>query len=154
MNAETGNVLGSLSPVTKEQAKNAVAQAFQRLVGKHGKERLARALGCEKRTVENALAHKSLLEAHFLVNALDVDPTALNELLFLKGLHAVPLTAALSPHMQTVNMLSRALATYLSALADGKVIHTEKLEIADELRPLIPLLTALVHEADGLRRVA
>ena len=149
-----GIVLPALGRLSKEQVKNAAAQAWQRIVRDHGKEAVASAVGCDKRTVENTMALKTLPEAHLLLNALDLDITALNEVLALKGLHAVPLSSAMSPDMETVSGMGHALAHYISAMLDGRRDHRETLSLAEHLRPLLPRLTAIVHEADGLKRVA
>lgn len=139
--------------VTKEQAKNAIAQGWQRVVRDHGKETVAATVGCDKRTVENTMALKTLPEAHLLLNLLDLDTTALNEWLALKGVHAVPCESAMTPDMQTVNGMGHALTHYLDVMLDGRRCHRDTLGLAELLRPLIPRLTAIVHEADGLRRV-
>jgi hypothetical protein len=67
------------------------------------------------------------------------------------GFQIVPRDLELSPDMQTLHQMSKAMAEFIDALKDGKRNHRETLELADELRPLIPRLTAIVHEAEGLK---
>jgi hypothetical protein len=50
--------------------------------------------------------------------------------------------------------MGRAMAEFIEALSDGKRTHKETLELAEVLRPLVPRLTQIVHEADGLKEVA
>jgi hypothetical protein len=115
------------------------------------KNTFADAIGCCPDTVSNALSGNTVPELHTALNSLMADPNALDEVFSLYGFQVVPLDMELSPDMVTLHHLSKAMAEFCDVLRDGKRTHRETLELADELRPLIPRLTAIVHEAEGLK---
>jgi hypothetical protein len=108
-------------------------------------------IGCCPDTVSNALAGNTVPELHTALNSLIADPNALDEVFSLYGFQLVPLDLQLSPDMQTLALMGRALSEYIDAVSDGKRTHRETCELAEELRPLIPRLTQIVHEAEGLK---
>jgi hypothetical protein len=147
----SNNVVRNPKPLTKDRAKALIASGLQRAARDHGIDEVAIKAGCTRRCIEKALSHETLPEAHTLGNILLIDPTAFCEWLGALGLQIVPRDAILSPDMETLSQMSKAMAEFIDALRDGKRTHRETLELAEELRPLIPRLTAIVHEAEGLK---
>jgi hypothetical protein len=83
-----------------------------------------------------------------------LEHTVLAEWLGKLGFQAIPTSAQITPDMVTASQMSRAVAAFLEILEDGKRSPSETCSLADVLRPLIPRLTAIVHEADGLKVAA
>jgi hypothetical protein len=137
-----------------QRAKELVASGLQRAVMNYSLDEVASAAVCSPRCIQKALSHETLPEAHTLVNLLRLDSTALCEFFGALGFKVVPAEASMSPDMLTVKRMSDTLSCYLTALQDGRRDHRETLELANHLRPLVQELTAIIHEADGLRRVA
>jgi DNA-binding phage protein len=150
----SNTVVRDIRPLTKDRVKALVASGIQREARDHGIEEVAIKAGCSRRCIEKALSHETLPEAHLLGNILLLDDTALHEWFDALGFIAIKRDAAMSPDMVTLSHMGRAMAEFIEALSDGKRTHTETLELADVLRPLVPRLTQIVHEADGLRNVA
>lgn len=150
----SNHVVRNPKPLTKDRAKALIASGLQRAARDHGLDEVAIRAGCSRRCVEKALAHETLPEAHLLGNLLLLDPTALTEWLGALGFVIVPRDAEASPDMVTLHHMGRAMSEFIDALRDGKRTHTETLELADELRPLIPRLTQIVREAEGLKVAA
>jgi hypothetical protein len=148
----------ALEPLSKERVQAKLAQAWSRTIAseqfKGNKTAFAAKLGVHPDTVSNALSGQTVPELHTAFNSLLACPNALDELAALFGFQFVPSKAELSPDMQTLHQMCRAMAEFTDALRDGKRTHTETLELAEELRPLIPRLTQIVHEAEGLRSAA
>jgi hypothetical protein len=141
-------------PVTKERVSSRLVQAWSRTIAerfKGNKTAFAGAIGVCPETVSNALSGSTVPELHTALNSLLACPNALDEALALYGLQLVPRDMAMSPDMITLSQMGKALSEFIEALSDGKRTHRETLELAEELRPLIPRLTAIVHEAEGLK---
>lgn len=149
-----GNVRSN-SPRTKQDVSRAVAEAWFRLQREIGKGTLADAIGVSSpKTVENAIAQRSLPEAHFIFNGLCADPTALNEVLALYGFQAVPVRGQVANDMVTITGLSHLVAEWLERLADGLRCHRDTKALANRVRPHLLALIALVEEADGMEQAA
>lgn len=149
-----GKSTSSFRPLTKCEVKSLVASGLQRRVGETSLEHVASELGCETITVRRALSHESLLEADKLGNLLARDPSALSEWFSRLRLRVAYEDTEMTPDMLTASQMSRAVATFCEILEDGRRNHQETLQLASVLRPLIPRLAAIIHEADGLRAVA
>jgi hypothetical protein len=142
--------------LTKERVQAKLAQAWSRTIANQfegNKTAFASQIGCCPDTVSNALSGTTT-ELHTVLNSLLACPNALDELLSAYGFRIVPESAVMSPDMLTLSHMSKAMAEFIDALSDGKRNHRETLELAEELRPLIPRLTAIVHEAEGLKAAA
>lgn len=150
----SNHVVRNPKPLTKDRTKALIASGLQRAARDHGIEEVAIKAGCTRRCIEKALSHETLPEAHLLGNILLLDPTALTEWLGALGFIVVPRDAELSPDMVTLHRMSTAMSEFIDALKDGKRTHQETLELAEELRPLVPRLTAIIREAEGLKAVA
>lgn len=57
----------------------------------------------------------------------------------------------MTPDMQALHHMSKALAEFIDALRDGKRTHQETLALAEQFRPVVAALTAIIHEAEGLK---
>lgn len=148
------HVVRETKPLTKDRVKALIASGLQRAARDHGIDEVAIKAGCSRRCIEKALSHETLPEAHLLGNVLLLDDTALSEWFSALGFIAIRRDALASPDMITLGQMGHAMTEFIEALADGKRTHTETLELAEVLRPLVPRLTQIVHEADGLRNVA
>jgi hypothetical protein len=140
-------------PIGKEQVQAKLAQAWSRTIANQfngSKTEFASKIGCCRDTVSNALSGTTT-ELHTVLNSLLACPNALDELMSAYGFRIVPENAAMTPDMQTLAHMSKAMAEFIDALRDGKRNHRETLELAEELRPLVPRLTAIIHEAEGLK---
>lgn len=145
------------SPLTKERVQSKLVQSWSRTIAERfegSKSAFATKIGCCPDTVSNALAGKNLPELHTVLNSLLACPNALDEAIAVYGFRIIPADAAMSPDMQTLFEMSRALTSFIDALDDGRRDHRETLELAELLRPVVPKLTAIIHEAEGLKAVA
>lgn len=143
-------------PLGKDVVQSRLAQAWSRTIANMQGKRatFAESIGCHPDTVANALSGNSVPELHTVLNSLLACPNALDEVFGLYGFQLVPRDAEMTPDMITLAQMGRALAEFIDTLRDGKRTHRETLELAEELRPLIPRLTAIVHEAEGLKSAA
>lgn len=142
-------------PLTKERVQSKLAQAWSRTIASPlfngNKTKFAGSVGCCPDTISNALAGNTVPELHTALNSLLACPNALDELFGLYGFQLVARNVEMTPDMVTLHQMSRVVAEFIDALRDGKRNHRETLELAEEIRPLIPRLTAIVHEAEGLK---
>jgi hypothetical protein len=150
----SNHVVRNAKPLAKDKAKALIAAGINRAVIMHGIEAVADAAQCSIRCLQKALSHETLPEADKLGNILLLEPTVLAEWLGKLGYQAIPTNAQVTPDMVTASQMSRAVAAFLEILEDGKRSPSETCSLADVLRPLIPRLTAIVHEADGLKVAA
>lgn len=142
------------APLSKDMVGAKLTQAWGRTIAdkfKGNKTAFAAKIGVCSTTIENALSGKTVPEFHTALNSLLACPNALDEVAALFGMQLVPRDIAMTPDMVTLSQMSRAVAEFVEVLSDGKRTHRETLELAEELRPLIPRLTAIVHEAEGLK---
>ena len=140
--------------MAKDKAKALIAAGINRAVITHGMEAVADAAQCSIRCLQKALSHETMPEADKLGNILLLEPTVLAEWLNRLGYQVIATNMEVTPDMVTASQMSRAVAAFLEILEDGKRNHQETLALAEVLRPLVPRLTAIVHEADGLKVAA
>ena len=141
-------------PLSKDMVQAKLTQAWGRTIAdkfEGNKTAFAARVGCCSTTIENALSGKTVPEFHTALNSLLACPNALDEVAALFGLQLVPREVEMTPDMVTLSHMSKAMAEFIDALSDGKRTHRETLELAEELRPLVPRLTAIIHEAEGLK---
>lgn len=147
----------ALCPISKEQVQASLAQAWSRTIAnpefKGNKTAFAGKVGVHPDTISNALAG-TLPELHNVLNSLIACPNALDEALALYGLQLVPRNGEMTPDMQALHHMSKALAEFIDVLRDGKRSHQETLTLAEEFRPVVAALTAIIHEAEGLKSAA
>jgi hypothetical protein len=148
VSARTSSPKAALS---EEQVQAKLVQAWARTIATVGKGAFADKAGCHPDTISNALSGAHMPKLHTVLNSLLACPNALDELLALYGFRIVPDETALSPDMVTLHCMSRAMSEFIEALSDGKRTHRETLELAEEIRPLVPRLVQIIHEADGLK---
>jgi hypothetical protein len=140
-------------PLSKELVQAKLAQAWSRTIAnqfKGNKTAFAGKIGVCPDTVSNALSG-TMPEFHTILNSLLACPNALDEALSLYGLQLIPRDQVMTPDMVTLHQMSRALAEFIDALRDGKRDHSETLVLAEEFRPVVAALTAIIHEAEGLK---
>ncbi|SLK03921.1 hypothetical protein [Novosphingobium mathurense] len=111
----------------------------------------ADAMGCDKRTIANTIAEAHLPDSYTLVMSLLADKTALDGLLSLVGMKAVPLKSEAANDLHTISSLSNLAGQFASALEDGHRDHRETCQLADAARPLMKALAAICSEADTVR---
>lgn len=150
----SATVVRKVQRLTKDKAKSLIAAGLQRSVAQHGLDELALAGGCSERCLQKALALDSLPEAHTLANMLDCDPTILDEFFKAKGFRLSPLHCDAANDLKTAAGLGHAGAELAAAWADGQRNHAELFRVVDLIRPHLPAIHALVHEADTLRGAA
>ena len=137
--------------VSKADTSGALGAAWERVRFKLGHGRFADDLEVDAKTINRAITGETLPELHHALNSLLVDPTALDEVIKLYGFELRPSTSECGNDIQTVAGLSHAAGKLAEALADGRRDHIETLELAEDIRPLLPRLSAIVGEADRLR---
>ena len=147
----SATILPKTERLTKDRAKALVGAGLHRAVTAHGKDQVRLAGGCSRKSVDLALSHTNLTSLDVLLNMLDLDPTILDEVLAVRGKKLVPLDAAPSADLMLSAGLAGVAAALCAALADGKRDHVETLDIAKQLRPLMPALASFIAEADQIR---
>lgn len=112
-------------------------------------------LGCSATTVAN-LRNKNAMPSAKLIAAIGAvyGLEYLQPFTALFGAHLVPGKLSDDDVIHLPAGVADFLAKLLTALADGKLTPQEKIVLADIIRPLLPKLTKIVHDADGLRRAA
>lgn len=139
---------------SKQDVSVALGIGWQRAQAKLGKGRFADAIGGTTKLIDRALIGESVPELHTALNSLLADGTALNEVFALYDLHPPRRRNAQAVNdLDTASKLSALVAMFCAALSDGKRDHRETLALADEIRPLMPALTALLTEANHLRGI-
>ena len=141
-------------PISKAKLHSAIAAGWARVCHDMGKGSFADAMDADPCTINRAITGPSLPSAEHLLNSLAADCTALDEVLRLYNLRAVPDVAAAANDSATVAGISHLLAEWLDALRDGCRDHRETCHLADHIRPLIMALSGVVNEADRIRGAA
>lgn len=139
--------------VHKEDVSAALSEAWfrtARSIG--GKGTLADRVGSTTKTVDNAIAGKTLPELHTALNSLLACPTALDEVFRLYGGRFVPFTSQAANDFSTIAALNHGIGEWVNALSDMRRDHNETVQLADLFRPLVTQLSALIQEADEIRR--
>lgn len=124
---------------------------LRRLELSHGQQRLALEAGTEARTIRNARDALATMRADFLFNLLDLDASALDEVLAHYGLKAVPMDVNTAADSRLLADIAGLGATFADALADGRIDHREEQTIADRARPVVRELAGRIAQADRKR---
>lgn len=140
--------------LTRDRAKSLIATGLQRAVHKHGFDQVAIEAGCKDTCLRTALGQATLMEAHYVLNALMLDGTVLDEALAHVGFCLVPLEMDFDADMEVISELSGLMTEWINAMKDGKRDHIETQQIAARIRYLLPKLRGVVGQADELRAVA
>jgi len=135
---------------TEERFHNHIVCGLARISANHGRHAVAESMGRDIRSLENVFAGSDPM-AKALFDTLLIDHTALDEVLQLYGLRALPIEQRPEGDMHLATGLSQSLAKLIESNADGVRDHNETLAIAALLRPHLGALQALVTEADRLR---
>lgn len=147
-------LVSSKRPISKTRLSAALSASWGRVSNGLSKGVFAERMEVDVVTINRALAGPSLPAAEHLLNSLAADATALQEVLALYGLKAVPITADAANDMDLVTDLSRTVAEYLARIADGKRCHIDTAVLANLFRPIIPQMQAIVDESDRAKGVA
>ena len=131
-----------------------LSAGWARTIAKHGKGAFADKLEVSENTIGNALAQRTTPELHTALNSLAIDPTALDELLAGYGFRLCGLHNEAANDLATAAGVIGAMGGLVEALSDGVRDHNETLAIAQMLRPHMPAVNAIIHEADALRGAA
>jgi DNA-binding XRE family transcriptional regulator len=131
-----------------------LSAGWARSIAKYGKGTFADKLEVSENTIGNALAQRTTPELHTALNSLTIDPTALDELFAGYGLRLCPIHSEAANDLATAAGVIGAMGGLVEALADGHRDHNETLAIAQLLRPHMPAVNAIIHEADQIRGAA
>lgn len=140
---------------TETEVSDAVATGLRRAIGAcGGKGTLADRMDANVKTVDRALTGESVPGARKLFGALLADATALDELAALYGVVIRPATADAANDMHVAARMANAAGSFMEMLSDGIRNHSETLALADQFRPLIQAMAAVIEEADAIKRRA
>lgn len=135
---------------TKREVCEALGEGWRR-VAKHigGKGTMADRMDQDgTRTIDNALSGRNLPEAHTVFNSLCADPSALDEVLALYGMRAVPAQSEAANDLHVIAELSGAASEWLNRLVDGVRCHRDTARLAELFRPLVCEMQAIIAEDD------
>ncbi|MBD8677947.1 hypothetical protein [Sphingomonas sp. CFBP 13720] len=122
----------SFVPLTEDDARETTREMLLPLCQKLGPTRVGKALGCDEKTVRNARDETSTLRIDLLVNALGLDPLALDGFLLRAGRRSVPAECigaadgdALCNLLKVSHLLSMALSDQRTpgALDDAELME-------------------------------
>jgi len=155
---QRSNDFRKIEPLPKHRVAASIAAGWARIVRTKGKGSFADRLGTTERTVENALAGKTLPEAHTIFNSLAADKTALDELFEEYGVRLVDKDAVCDT--DNLGMLLAQLHVWLEKArhpdspGGAKIVHTEMLEGEMLLRSTYTEIGRFLEECASLRRAA
>lgn len=116
-----------------------------------GKGTLAERIGANVKTIDRTLTEETALELHRALALLLVDQTALDEVFALYGVVVRPASHEAANDMHTIAGLSHAIGTWAEAMRDGMRDHRETLALAEQFRPLVQAIGAVIEQADAIR---
>lgn len=151
---QSSKIFPIVNSLPKHRVSALLAAGWARIALKHGKGKFADGIGATEKTLENAMASKSLPELHTALNSLSVDPTALDEVLAGYGFRIQPLHCDAANDINTAAGVIHAMGELVKAQDDGHRDHNETLSIAALLRPHMPAMQAIISQADELRGAA
>ncbi|MCP4739744.1 MAG: hypothetical protein GY873_36705 [Bosea sp.] len=138
--------------MSKDRFQRLLSIAWGRVGPKMGLAKMAGAMELsDSKTISRALSCSNLPEAHTVFNSLAADPSALDEILHEYGFRLSLLAPQAANDMATAAGLSHLAGSFMDALADGHRDHSETLSLAEQCRPLLGQLAALVDEADAIK---
>ena len=147
-------VLAHRTVLAKGRVSALLSAGWARSIAAVGKGVFADALEVSDNTIGNALAQRTTPELHTVLNSLVVDPSALDELLAGYGYRLCALHNEPANDLATAAGVISAMGNLVEALSDGHRDHNETLAVAQLLRPHMPAVNAIIHEADALRGAA
>lgn len=128
-----------------------LVQGLARVAAKHGRGKLADAMGRSGRQLDNVFGGAEP-KPKSLFDALKLDPTALDEVIGAYGLRIAPAAHCTEDDMRLAAGISAGLAKLIDANADGVRDHNETLAIAAVIRPHLGALQSIINQADELTR--
>ncbi|WP_203310476.1 hypothetical protein [Sphingomonas beigongshangi] len=132
---------------------NLFVAGLARVAAKIGKGALADRMGRTTRSLDNILGGGSTT-GKAMFDALLADETALDEVFAAYGYRLCPLHCEAANDLNVAAGVIDAMGELVKARADGHRDHNETLAVAALLRPHLPAMQAIVHEADELRGAA
>lgn len=139
----------------RQDVSSALVVGWARMIATHGKGAAADAMEVDAKTLSRAMAGENTPALHTALSSLLVDPNALNEVFALYGL-APPRPrqpeAANDHHLMAE--LANLLRQFAMILEDGERDHRETLDLADQVRMVMPALSAILTEANRIRGIA
>ena len=135
---------------TKHEVSDALAAGWFRVTkgGRKGALADAAEIRCTK-TIDAAIAGRSVPELHTAFNSLLHDKTALDEVGALFDVKIVPLRSEAANDLETIAGLSGVQSEWLVALLDGIRDHRETKRLAELFRPLVSRMQAVIQEAEA-----
>lgn len=132
----------------------ALVTGLARTAAKIGRGNLADKSNRTPRALDKLFSGSNMdTSGYGLLNFLLADPSALDEVFALYGFKLAPLHAEHGRDFATIADSAQLIATFTDALRDGRRDHRETLAIADKARAVVPHLSAIIAEADGIRGV-
>jgi len=148
-------VVPKRGPISEQQFHTALVAGLGRVAQKTGRGALADKSGRTTRALDKLFSGASTdTSGRGLLDFLNADATALDEVAALYGFCLTPRRADPANDMDLVTNLSRTVAEYLGRIADGKRCHIDTAVLANLFRPLIPQMQAIVDESDRTKGVA
>lgn len=134
--------------LTEEDYRRLVGPAIRRMTVDEPLGRVALAVGCDEKTLQQAREERASLSGSKLLNLLAVDPAALDGLLQHFGLKAVPLDPADRCDATMLAEVAALTSEAATAMADGRIDHIERGRIVKKARPVVQRLTAEIARHD------
>lgn len=141
-------------PLTELDARELLARPLLALTQRLGPQRVAKAAGCNEKTIRNARDEKSTLRLDYVANLLLLDPAALDAVLGHYGRRSVPTDSTCDTDTdrgRQSSVLKAALALSLALEDDDEVtaleVRANRATIEAARNALDALLTKLVRAA-------
>lgn len=147
------NVLPKRTGPSEATFASLFVAGLARVAAKIGKGTLADRMDRTPRSLDNILGGGST-SGKAMFDALLADETVLDEVLASYGFRLCSLHQQAANDLLVAGGVIDAMGKLVSAHADGIRDHNETLSIAALLRPHLPAIQAIVHEADTLRGAA
>ena len=138
-------------PQSKTKLSSAISAVCCRVANNIWRGTFADKAAFDEVTIKRAMAGLSLPAAENLLNSLAADPSSLDEVLALYGLHVRPALSVSGCDMQLAALLGRCAAELIERISDGIRCHNDTLALAEVFRAVIPKLQSVVDEADRIR---
>lgn len=144
---------GNIRPdrIARVDTSAALGAAWARVSAQMGKGAFADRVGVDVKTINRAITGETLPELHTAFSSLLADPTALDEVAAQFGYAIRPIEAAAGADFAAIAALSHLAGQWVEVMADGKRDHRETLELGAAIRQLMPILSAILSEADRIK---
>lgn len=143
---------GGVNPLRYHEA---LVSGLARVAGKIGRGNLADKSERTTKALDKLFSGSSAdTSGKGLLDFLQADPSALDEVLALYGYQLTPLDAQAAIDFEIIADAAALTAAHTEAMRDGRRDHRETLGIADKARPVVARYSAIIREADVLRGAA